>query len=590
MLLRNNPIINLFGYTWRYSVGTKKQVIVFILLSIIANLIWLLEPIIIGNVFNSIQFSADDPKLLGFIIKNLLLLILITVGSWIFHGTSRIMEDKNAFLVRKNYKNEMFNKVMDLPASWHKYHHSGDTIDKINKASENLFNFNGRIFTITQGFTQLCGSIIILAYFDWRIALVAILFSVFVICSTLKFDQKLQKGYKKIFKAENYFASAIHDYISNIMTVITLRLKQRVVKEIDFRAMRKYNVFKKNVKLNELKWFSNDFYISIMLSGALIFSAYSSYKAEGVIVIGSLFILYKYLSNIGNTFNNFAWIYSEIVRENTAVVSAEIINKEYDKLSVKKLYYLPKKWNKIQIKNLNFSYKTEDAEKGQVDNISLLIEKEKKIALIGESGYGKSTLFSLLRGLHNPDSVEVYCDNKKLKNNLEHLYQHITLIPQEPEIFNATIKDNIAMGAQINKGELLETIRMARFDKVVSKLKNGLDTNVMEKGISLSGGEKQRLALARGLLRVSEGESLFLDEPTSSVDSQNEMAIYQNIFKKFRNKTIIATFHRLNLLQYFDYIYYFKDGKIIAQGKFAELLKNKDFKILWVNYNKHIIG
>ncbi len=586
MLLKNNPIINLFRYNWRYSVGTKKQVVIFILLSIIANLIWLLEPIIIGRVFNSIQFSADDPKLLGFIIKNLLLLILTTVGFWVFHGISRVMENKNAFLVRRNYKNEMFNKVMDLPASWHKYHHSGDTIDKINKASEKLFDFGGGIFQIVQGFTQLCGSIIILAYFDWKIALAAILFSVFVIWSTLKFDKRLQKGYKKIFKAENYLASAIHDYISNIMTVITLRLKQRVVKEIDFRAMRKYDVFNKNSKLCELKWFSNSFYISIMISGALIFSAYNSYKTEGVIVIGLLFMMYRYLSSIGRSFNEFAWIYGTIVRENTAVVSAEIINKEYDKLSVRKLYYLPKKWSEIQIKNLSFSYKGEKTKKGQLDNISLLIKKEKKIALIGESGCGKSTTFSLLRGLHNPDSVEVFCDHKKLKNGLAHLYGQITLIPQEPEIFNATIKDNITMGAKIDKDKLQEIIKMARFDKVVSKLENGLNTNVMEKGVSLSGGEKQRLALARGLLRTEECEFLFLDEPTSSVDSQNEMAIYENIFKKFRNKTIIAAFHRLNLLQYFDYIYYFKNGKIIAQGEFIELLNDKNFKILWENYNK----
>ena len=585
MILRNNPIVNLFRYTWRYSVGTKKWVVIFILLSVVSNLIWLLEPIIIGRIFNSIQFSADDPKLLGFIIKNLLFLILTTIGFWTFHGTSRILETKNAFLVRRNYKNEMFKKVMDLPASWHKYHHSGDTIDKINKASENLFSFAGAFFQIVQGLTQLFGSIIILSLFSWKISIVAFLFSIFVIWSTLKFDQKLQRGYKKIFKAENYLASAIHDYISNIITIITLRLKQRVVKEIDFRAMRRYDVFRKNAKLEELKWFSNSFYISVMISGALIFNAYTSYKTDGVIVIGLLFMLYRYLSSIGRSFHEFAWIYGSIVRENTAVVAAEIIDEEYDKLSVKKLYYLPKKWNKIQIKNLSFSYKGEKTEKGQLDNVSLLIKKGKKIALIGESGCGKSTSFSLLRGLHNPDSVEVFCDHKKLKNSLAHLYQHITLIPQEPEIFNATIKDNITMGADVSKDKLLEIIKIARFDKIVLKLKNGLNTNVMEKGVSLSGGEKQRLSLARGLLRAEENEFLFLDEPTSSVDSQNEVAIYENIFKRFKNKTIIAAFHRLNLLQYFDYIYYFENGKIAAQGKFSELLKDKNFKIIWENYN-----
>ena len=219
---------------------------------------------------------------------------------------------------------------------------------------------------------------------------------------------------------------------------------------------------------------------------------------------------------------------------------------------------------------------------------SFIIEKHKKIAFIGESGSGKSTIFSLIRGLHSPNSVQVYCDRKRFKGRLAYLYDYVTLIPQEPEIFNTTIEDNITMGIKTNSKDLQDVIETARFDTVISRLTKGLKTNVMEKGISLSGGEKQRLALARGLLAAKDSELLVLDEPTSSVDSENELLIYQNIFQKYQDKTIIAALHRLHLLQYFDYIYYLKDGKIVGEGNLKTLLDNENFRMIWERYNKQI--
>src|SRR3989338_971904 len=112
---------------------------------------------------------------------------------------------------------------------------------------------------------------------------------------------------------------------------------------------------------------------------------------------------------------------------------------------------------------------------------------------------------------------------------------------------------------------------MAQFGKVVDRLEKGLDTNVLEKGVSLSGGEKQRLALARGILAARKSEILLLDEPTSSVDSLNEMKIHEALFKVFKNKTIISSIHRLHLLQKFDYIYMFDKGKIVAEGTLEKI-------------------
>ena len=130
---------------------------------------------------------------------------------------------------------------------------------------------------------------------------------------------------------------------------------------------------------------------------------------------------------------------------------------------------------------------------------------------------------------------------------------------------------------------------MARFTDVAERLPKKLNSFIFEKGVNLSGGEKQRLALARGLMACVDKAIVLLDEPTSSVDTKNELEIYHNIFDEFKEKTILASVHRLHLLSLFDTIYYFKAGKIIASGTLDELLAtSEEFKDLWEKY--HILG
>jgi ATP-binding cassette, subfamily B, bacterial len=593
-IFAKNPILNLFRYTWRYSFGAKRKVVFFIILSVIANMIYLLQPIVAGKIFNAIQFSGEDANLMEKIFQYLGLFVLITVGFWIFHGTSRVIESSNAFLVRKNYKKEMFDKVMDLPVAWHKDHHSGDTIDKIGKASEALFRFSGEIFVIVQGVLRLVGSVAILFFFDWRASAVALAVSTLAIGVIFGFDKRLIKGYEIVFRRENKLAAAIHDYISNVITVITLRLKKRVSQEIETRSIRPFDVFKRNAVLNESKWFSTSFLISLMTVLVIGMNAYLSYKKSGIIVAGTLFVLYQYLQNVGGTFYNFAWQYGEMVRLNTAVNSAEIINDSFGYVQKREKKHLPEKWKTLLIKNLSFAYEDAESDNGKndshIDRVYLKIERGSRIALIGESGSGKSTMLSLLRGLYGPQKAALYCDGAKLDGSLEHIYEHVTLAPQEPEIFNSTIEDNITMGLAATKKEIQEAVQMARFDAVLARLPKGLKTNVVEKGVNLSGGEKQRLALARGILASRDSDFFLMDEPTSSVDAENEIHIYENIFERLEGKTIVSSVHRLHLLRHFDYVYYFKDGKILTEGTFRTLLKDENFKALWENYRNDKIA
>ena len=585
-----NPLINLLKYAWHYSFNTKKIFVIFVVMSAIGNLVWLFQPIVIGRIFNIIQFSdqGNQLRLVGY---GVILLVALSVVGGTLHAISRVLERKNAFLIEKNYRQIMFEKVMDLPTAWHKYHHSGDTIDKIEKAGDLLNEFARSLFIIIQNVVGLIASVIILMIYDWRTVFIAVFSGVVAVVVIVKFDKKLLVNYKIINKAENFITAGIYDYISNFITIISLRLKDRAAKEIDSRAMKPFSVSVKTFKINEAKWFLASTIISIMTAMILFWNAYDSYKSRGIIVIGTLFILYQYLGRIGDSFYAFAMKYSDTVRQNAAVVAAEIIHDEYEKLNLEKKYSLTVGWKVIQIKKLFFSYKgtdSEENEKQALEDISMNIERNKKIALIGVSGSGKSTILSLLRGLHDPDSVSVYCDGKKLTHGLKHVHEYCTLIPQEPEIFNNTIEYNITLGVQVDRKQIEKVVAMTNLSELISRLEKGLKTSVLEKGVSLSGGEKQRLALARGLLAAQESQFLLLDEPTSSVDVENELQIYQNIFHVFKNKVIISAVHSLHLLKNFDYVYMFKDSRIIAEGTFSMMLEDENFKVLWQSYNAEI--
>ncbi len=205
--------------------------------------------------------------------------------------------------------------------------------------------------------------------------------------------------------------------------------------------------------------------------------------------------------------------------------------------------------------------------------------------MIGESGSGKTTFLKLLRALYDPKSAEVFVDGRRIAN-MKTISTDMTLIPQEPEIFATTIEENVTMGISYTQRYMEKFAKMAQFSQVVKRLPKQWQSSIVEKGVNLSGGEKQRLALTRGLLASYDMPIVLMDEPTSSVDTQNELAIYQNIFKDFKNKTIISTIHRLHLLPLFDTIYVFDKGRIVAFGHYKELLQSSAaFRQLWKKYH-----
>jgi ATP-binding cassette, subfamily B, bacterial len=591
MVRVEESVIYLWKKVWRFSKGNRHKVGFYVALSVIANLISFMQPLVLAKLINVVQVEgisqANLPKLL-FIAS---FFIFTIIGFWLFHGPSRIIERENAFFVRAKYKQYLVDGVLTMPPEWHAEHHTGDTIDKIEKGTRGLYNFAGGTFEVVETIIRFVSSAIALFYFNLVSGFFVVFFVIIAVLLVLRFDNKIKVYFKEINKAENQTAQKIFDFISNMTTVIILRIEKIASSEIWKKINAPFNTYRRNLITVELKWA-----LVSLASASMIFTVISSYLVREalvgeVVLVGTLIALYQYVDRISGLFFRFAYRYGDILTQRVDVENAEELAKDFV-TKHKDEQIKMKNWKELQIENLTFSYNVENTNKNiHIDNLSMKIKRGEKIALIGDSGSGKTTLLKLLRGLYRPETVKIQMANNNAKSILipefDLISDSMSLIPQEPELFTATIRENITMGIECDEATLNYFMNAACFISVVEKLPNGLDSSIKEKGVNLSGGEKQRLALCRGLLASRDKEIIMLDEPTSSVDSRNEMNIYKNIFALSQGKTVISSIHRLHLLPLFDTIYYFEKGKIIASGTLNELLeRSPQFRKLWDKYHR----
>ncbi|TSC80326.1 MAG: ABC transporter [Parcubacteria group bacterium Gr01-1014_29] len=581
---KRNPLLFLTERMWHYSVGNRRMVVLYALFFVIANIIWSAEPLVVGFFLNELQMYDAASSNTGKIFLLLSFFLLLEITGWVFHGPARVMEMKNAFLVRANYKKYLLQGTMALPIEWHVDHHSGNTIDKIEKGTSALFGFSENTFQIIQAFTILIAGIGALLYYDSTAAAIVLVLSIPTFFILAIFDRKLVPGYKKVNTLENEISAKVFDVLSNITTVVILRIESLVFYSLNEAIQKPHGQFTTNSKVNEYKWFS-----AALLGRLAVVIVIGVYLAKqltlGGVLVGTVYILYGYVDRIRGVFFQFAYLYNDIIRQRASVANAEELSKDFRDSINSKHNRLPKDWRSLKIEDLSFSYHTIDEADLHITDAEMEIKKGERIALIGESGGGKSTFLKLVRDLYHPKLLTLLVDGAKISKGFAAISNSISLVPQDPEIFTTTIRENITLGIDYPESHIQVFTDMAEFTEVIRRLPKGIESSIVEKGVNLSGGEKQRLALARGLLASEHKDIILLDEPTSSVDFGNELEIYKNIFESFPDKTLISSIHRLHLLSLFDSIYLFQGGRIIASGSFDDLKEHSpEFQTLWEQY------
>jgi subfamily B ATP-binding cassette protein MsbA len=255
------------------------------------------------------------------------------------------------------------------------------------------------------------------------------------------------------------------------------------------------------------------------------------------------------------------------------------LNEQGEKLTIEE--------GNIVLDNINFSYKS-NPENKVLQNISVKFTGGKMTALVGHSGSGKSTLLNMIPRIYLPTSGNIYFDNQDIsKVNLMSLRNQISIVDQNTTLFDDTVFNNIKYARpDANKEDILEAAKLSMCDEFINNLENGFETMIGENGVKLSGGEKQRLSIARAFLKNSR--IILLDEATSSLDSETEEKIQKALDKLTVNKTTIVIAHRLSTILNSDNIYVVDNGKIIDSGKHNELLdKSKIYKNYYQRQIKH---
>ncbi|MEL6718369.1 MAG: ABC transporter ATP-binding protein [Bacteroidota bacterium] len=582
----SNPYIAMLQKGWQYADGQRKRFVLIYSLFGLSNLVAASYPIIWGLFINELQLKGTDALRYAWIYASAYLLIHLI--DWAFHGTSRVMERELAFKISQNYLESMYHKAVHLSVGWHKDHHSGKTINRINKAYNALKNFMDNGFRYVHALGKFGFAFIAIIYFSPLFGLVAVLIGIITVYIIFQFDKHFIKAVRETNEREHVVSSTLFDSLSNIITVITLRLEKRMELGLSKKVSHVFPPFRRKAVINEWKWFTTDMLVALIYAITVVGYIYQNWTPGEIFLVGGLVTLVGYVNQFSSVFHDFAWLYTEVVQYDTDMQTADNITQAYEKeYQVAEELMLPKNWSHIDIKGLNFSHEMVNSEVNAsiirgLKDIAIRIHKGQRIALIGESGSGKSTLLALLRGLYPAKAGAQVTVNQQTYDSLKVISSQVTLFPQEPEIFENTIEYNITLGLPFEQEEIERAMKMAHFTEVVKELPKGLQSNIQEKGVNLSGGQKQRLALARGVFVAKFSDIILLDEPTSSVDPKTEVQIYEQMFAQFEDKAIVSSLHRLHLLPKFDHIYIMDNGSVVDEGNFEHLYANSAlFQELW---------
>ncbi|HXB05949.1 MAG TPA: ABC transporter ATP-binding protein [Puia sp.] len=594
----SNPYISLLRTAWRYARNEKKKYLLVYLMFACAILVWSLNPILLGWLIGRLQ--TDTTHVWRYALLYGGGYIGIKFFHWCFHGPARVMERTLAFHVSRNFLQEKYHQVLHLPVKWHQDHHSGATINRVRKAYESLRDFFDRGFMYIYAFFKFIISVTAIIWFSPLYGGIAVVLGICTILVIRTFDKPFVKALDEVNEREHVVSATLFDSLSNIMTVITLRLEKSMESGLMGKVMQIFRPFRRSAVINEWKWFCAEMMIVSIYALIAIGYMHQHWTPGQQFLIGGLVTLLGYVTTFTSGFQDFAWMYTDIVQYNTNVQTASVISEAYaQQHRADRPDGLPPGWSTLHLDRINFSYQQAYDQRlraQSLHNLHLSIRRGRRIALVGESGSGKSTLLALLRGLYLPEAgfeIRLEGNDQTAATDtpqalLERVNEAVTLFPQEPEIFENTLAYNITLGLPFPEEEILRVCETAHFTEVIQQLPQGLESDIREKGVNLSGGQKQRLALARGILAARDSSLVLMDEPTSSVDPRTEAMIYEGLFKAFADKAIISSIHRLHLLSRFDYVYVLHEGRVVAEGSFEQLRDNDPhFQEMWRHQKEH---
>ena len=557
-----------FNIIWSYLEGKKKIFWRNFSLALFTSLLLAVSPYFYGRLVDIVEIQPTD---LNF--------IFILLGAWLF--ISLISISLNSFTGRRSdflgvdlyvdLINNSASHLIRLPVAYHKNKKMGEIISRIERAASSLQDIVTDVlfWTVPQFITAFIG-IMFLFFIDFRLSFASILFLLFYSFITILKTSKIVKYQKALHKSFDKSYGNLYDSVINVQSVKANTAEEFEDEKIQGSYFKTGIVFKKFMGLWQVLGFWQN--IISTLGFIVIFGLALMILNRGEISVGQLVMFVGYFNLIQRPLQGLAWQWrvfktgvESIKRVNNVL---EISAEDYNKKGV----VLENFKGKVAFKKVYFKYK---GKKNTLEDINFTIMPGQKVALVGASGEGKTTLVDLISLYFKPAKGKIYIDGVDTqKVNLKYLREHIAYVPQEIILFHDTVYNNIKLGnPSASHSQIIEASKSANAHDFISSFPKKYEQLVGERGIKLSAGQKQRIAIARALLR--NPRILILDEATSSLDSKTEKLVQEAMEKLFKGRTVLIIAHRLSTIRSVDKIFVLKKKKIIEEGTHEELLGKK---------------
>ncbi len=536
-------------------------------LMIATNLAEILQPYFIKI---GIDKNIAGRDWLGLKQTALVLGLIMTVGfllQFVYNYSIQLLGQRLLFDLRMN----LFKKVLSFSHDYFDRTPVGKTLSKITNDVEAVREF------ISDGIVTVIGELLKVFFIfaamlvvNYRLAVMALMTIPLFVFATLFFRKSIRTGYKQVRQSNAQINTLLVESISGNSEINMFNYKKKSMENFS-RANQSYL----NAYLQVVNSYS--FYFPVIEivtnAGMILVMLYAHFQIGISIKVGEIFIFFAYiqmffrpLRQLAEKFNLFQ----------SAMAAAERIFNLMDEKSKLKEDYSPAirsmtlKGN-IVFDKVGFSYQPDQP---VLINISFTIRQGEKVALVGTTGSGKTTVIKLLNRLYDVDSGTITINNRDIRQiRLPVLRRAITTVPQDIFLFTGTARENISIyDSQISEEQIIEASRKVEADSFIQKLPGGYDENLLEEGKSLSTGQRQLLGFARAFVRDSD--IVILDEATASIDSITEEMIQEAIKRLIANKTAIIIAHRLSTIQLVDRILVFHKGKLVGDGSHQYLMRN----------------
>lgn len=568
-------------YVFPYLVEHKTRIAIAIFFMVFAKLASVSIPIILKNIVDGLELSNNEPAAI----------IALPIGLLVAYGAFRLAnvlfgEIRDLLFGRVTERTirrislKVFQHLHNLDLDFHLERKTGGLARDIERGTSG-FNFLMRfmVFNIVPTLIEI-GLIIGILLYNFEIGFAIIVFIsvlVYVGYSALATEWRI----KFIREANQADSSSNNQAIDSLLNYETTK----------YFSNEKYEANRYDVELekwefakrkNRLSLFALNggqaLIISIAITAMLILAAKN--VIDSSITLGDFVLINAYIMQLFLPLNFLGFVYREIKGSLTNIEQLFGLLKVKPKINEDKdAKDLVLRTGAISFENVSFSY---NEKREIIKDVSFEIRAGEKLAIVGPSGHGKSTLVKLLFRFYDVSQGSIYIDGQNIKNvTLKSLRNAIGVVPQDTVLFNDTIFENVRYGNPDASNEaVLNAIKLAHLDLFIEKLPDGVDTLVGERGLKLSGGEKQRVAIARTILK--NPPILIFDEATSSLDSHSEQAILAAFKEISQGVTSIVIAHRLSTVVDADRIIVVRDGKLIEQGTHSELLSlGKEYAKLW---------